>query len=165
MYLQQRLANSTKGISEISNQLHYQDLCISYSNNATTEGIPYGMKYLRKQERIIPFYHALLAGVIFGGFAIFSQDWRILIWRTDLEWTLIHKHVCAYASLAEFKLAVLSYIHQIKFSANIHAIRYIPHFASQSLQLNAHRSKYCSTYIHVVGCSLLLKAAHIYSWY
>ena len=61
-------------------------------------------------------------------FLLFPQDWQIFIWRTDLEWTLTHKHMHAYASLAEFKLAVLSYIRQsakLNSPPIFHAIRYV----------------------------------------
>ena len=41
--LQQHLVYTIKQISDISDQLRYQGVCISYSyhNNATTEGIPH----------------------------------------------------------------------------------------------------------------------------
>ena len=67
--------------------------------------IPYGMKYWRELYLVDSL------------FLLYSQDWRILIWRTYLEWTLIHKHMRTYASIAGSLIQLP--IRQIKFSANI----------------------------------------------
>ena len=61
-------------------------------------------------------WHEILVGVIFGEF--FSQDWRIIIWRTNLDRAL---HALAY-TLAEFNFDgsfIQLPIRQINFSTNI----------------------------------------------
>ena len=43
-------------------------------------------------------------------FLLFSQVWRILIWQTDLEWKLIHKHVRMYASIIVMEFILAEFI-------------------------------------------------------
>ena len=91
------------------------------SKYTVADKIPYGMKYWRELYLVDSLF-----------LLFFPEFWQILVWRTDLKWKFIHKHMHAYASiiavefiLAEFMLAVSSCIRQsAKFNSQpiFHAI-------------------------------------------